>query len=124
MRLEEGDVFVGRVGREGVDGAGAVVGDDDEIAGFVEYELSGGEWAVADDGELAGLGCPAIDALPVGIDEVELAVFVYGCAGDVVKAFVEFFDFGSGGENCGGVMRLRGDGRVVDGEGGEFAVAD
>ena len=96
--LEEGDVFVGGVGREGVDGAVAVVGDDDEIAGFVECELSGGEWAVADDGELASFGCPAIDALPMGIDEVELTVFVYCCAGDVVEAVVEFFYFCSGSE--------------------------
>jgi hypothetical protein len=60
----------------------------------------------------------------VGIDEVELPVFVYGCAGDVVEAVVELFDFCAGGEDGGGVMWLRGDWSVVDGERGEFSIAD
>ncbi len=36
LGFEEGNVFIGRIGGKGIDGAVAVVGDDDEVAGFVE----------------------------------------------------------------------------------------
>ena len=100
---EHGELVCRRVGMEAVDGSLPCVGGNEQVAGLVEGEIDGIERGVADGRGFACLRRPAIDALPVRIDEVESRPsLIDGAAGDVEEAVGEALDVRAGCEDGGG----------------------
>src|ERR1035438_5388077 len=124
LGFEKGDFPFRGAGLEGVDGAVPGVADDDQVARFVKCKVDGVERAVADGGELAGGGRPAIDSLPLRIDEIEVSRGIDGASGNVVEAAGQLLSFGARGEHRGRGLR-KGTRRVAgDGQPGNFPLAD
>src|ERR1019366_10260146 len=106
-----------------VDSAVARVGDDHQVAGFIEREVHGIDGAVADCFKMARRG-PAKNVLPVRVDEIELAVLIDSGARDIEEATSQLFDFCAGGDYRG---RFFWGGRSVfarDRQRTDFALAD
>ena len=75
-----------------------------EVAGLVEGQVDGVQRIIALDSKPLGRR-PAIDALHMTIDEVELAGSIHGCAGDGIESVFQFLDPRAGLQHRGGIAR-------------------
>src|SRR5258708_4160821 len=124
LRLEKSELAKIGARLEGVDGSGTLVGNSQQVAGFIESELNRIDRIAADNGELARLGRPAINRLPLGVNKVDVTGSVDGAAGNIEEAASNFFDLCAGGEHRGGFDRVRPRRAAGNVQPGEFALAN